>query len=116
MLAAQSSAAATQAAAQVNDLLHGNLRTGDDCENLTLALFDSLREWIKPGSRALLVANRTLPYERPLEEIGELETLRSERGYKLLSLKRSARSSRSRGRRSPGSRSSGSSRSPTRSR
>jgi len=81
-----------------------------------LALFDSLRGWIKPGSRALLVANRTLPYERPLEEIGELETLRSERGYKLLSLKRSARSSRSRGRSSPGSRSSGSSKSPTRSR
>ena len=81
-----------------------------------LALFDSLRGWLKPGSRALLVANRTLPYERPLEELGKLETLRGERGYKLLSLKRSARSSGSRGRRSPGSRSSGSSRSPTRSR
>ena len=81
-----------------------------------LALFDSLPGWIKPGRRALLVANRTLPYERPLEEIGELETLRSERGYKLLSLKRSARSSRSRGRRSPASRSSGNVRAPTRSR
>jgi 16S rRNA (guanine1207-N2)-methyltransferase len=81
-----------------------------------LALFDSLDGWIKPGSRALLVANRTLPYERPLEEIGVLETLRSERGYKLLSLKRSARSSRSRGRRSPGSRSSGNTSPPTRSR
>ena len=81
-----------------------------------LALFDSLRGWIKPGSRALLVANRTLPYERHLEEIGQLETLRGERGYKLLSLKRSARSSRSSGRKSPGSRSSGNSRAPTRSR
>ena len=81
-----------------------------------LSLFESLHSWIKPGSRALLVANRTLPYERPLEEIGELETLRSERGYKLLSIKRSARSSRSRGRRSPGSRSSGKPRPPTRSR
>jgi 16S rRNA (guanine1207-N2)-methyltransferase len=80
------------------------------------SLFESLHSWIKPGSRALLVANRTLPYERPLEEIGELETLRSERGYKLLSLKRSARSSRSRGRRFPGSRPSGKSRPPTRSR
>jgi len=81
-----------------------------------LALFDSLRLWLKPGSRALLVANRTLPYERPLEEIGELETLRSERGYKLFSLKRSKRSSRSRGRHSPGPRSGGKSRVPTRSR
>jgi 16S rRNA (guanine1207-N2)-methyltransferase len=81
-----------------------------------LSLFDSLRDWIKPGSRALLVANRTLPYEGPLEEIGELETLQSARGYKLLSLKRSARSSRSKGRRSPGSRSAGNTRSPTRSR
>lgn len=81
-----------------------------------LSLFESLHSWIKPGSRALLVANRTLPYERPLEEIGELETLRSERGYKLLSLKRSARSKRSRGRRSPGPRSSGSFKPPTRSR
>lgn len=81
-----------------------------------LALFDSLTAWIKPGARALLVANRTLPYEGPLEEIGELSTLRSEKGYKLLSLKRSARSSRAKGRRSPGSRSAGSSRAPTRSR
>jgi 16S rRNA (guanine1207-N2)-methyltransferase len=81
-----------------------------------LAFFDSLRQWIKPGARALLVANRTLPYEAPLEEIGELKTLRSEKGYKLLSLKRSARSSRSRGRRSPASSSAGRSRAPTRSR
>jgi 16S rRNA (guanine1207-N2)-methyltransferase len=81
-----------------------------------LALFDSLHGWLRPGRRALLVANQTLPYEGPLEEIGDLETLRSERGYKLLSLRRSARSSRSRGRRSPGSRSSGNSSPPTRSR
>ena len=81
-----------------------------------LALFDSLRGWIRPGRRALLVANRTLPYERPLQEIGELETLRSEHGYKLLSLKRSARSSRARGRQSPGPRSSGKPRLPMRSR
>lgn len=81
-----------------------------------LALFDSLREWIRPGRRALIVANRKLPYEAPLEEIGELEILQTSGGYKLLSLKRSARSSRSRGRNSPGSRSSGRSRAPTRSR
>ncbi len=81
-----------------------------------LALFASLREWMKPGSRALLVANQTLPYEAPLEEIGELAILHSARGYKLLSLKRSARSSGPRGRKTPGSRSSGSARRPTRSR
>ncbi len=81
-----------------------------------LALFDSLREWIRPGRRALIVANRKLPYEKPLEDIGEVEILQTAGGYKLLSLKRSARSSRSRGRNAPGSRSSGRSRAPTRSR
>jgi len=80
------------------------------------ALFHSLQQWIKPGARALLVANRTLPYERPLAEIGVFEILRSERGYKLISLKRSARSSGARRRSDPGSRSGGSSRAPIRSR
>ena len=81
-----------------------------------LALFDSLREWIRPGRRALIVANQKLPYEAPLEEIGELEILKTSGGYKLLSLKRSARSSRSRGRTAPTSRSAGKFRAPTRSR
>ena len=81
-----------------------------------LALFSSLSGWLKPGARALLVANRTLPYERPLSEIGAVETIASARGYKLLSLKRSARSSGARGRNSPSSRSTGSSRAPIRSR
>jgi 16S rRNA G1207 methylase RsmC len=81
-----------------------------------LALFSSLSGWLKPGARALLVANRTLPYERPLSEIGEIETIASARGYKLLSLKRSARSSGARGRYSPSARSTGSSRPPIRSR
>jgi len=81
-----------------------------------LALFDSLREWIRPGRRALLVANRKLPYEAPLLAIGELETLKTAGGYKLLSLTRSARSSRSKGRNSPGSRSAGRSNAPIRSR
>jgi 16S rRNA (guanine1207-N2)-methyltransferase len=80
------------------------------------ALFDSLAVWLKPGARALLVANRTLPYEAPLSEIGELETIGSVRGYKLLSLKRRGRSSRSRGRNAPTSRSAGRSKSPIRSR
>ena len=81
-----------------------------------LALFHSLREWLRPGRRALIVANRKLPYERTLEEIGELEILQTGGGYKLLSLKRSARSSGSSGRKAPGSRSSGKLRAPTRSR
>jgi 16S rRNA (guanine1207-N2)-methyltransferase len=81
-----------------------------------LALFHSLQQWIKPGGRALLVANRTLPYERPLAEVGAFEILRSERGYKLISLKRSARSSGVRGRSAPGARPGGRSKAPIRSR
>jgi 16S rRNA (guanine1207-N2)-methyltransferase len=81
-----------------------------------LALFDSLAGWLGRNGRALLVANRTLPYEEPLSRLGTIETLQSERGYKLLALKRNARSAGARGRSSPGSRSDGRSRSPTRSR
>ena len=81
-----------------------------------LALFNSLGVWIRPGRHALIVANRKLPYEAPLENIGELEILQTSGGYKLLSLKRSARSSRSSGRKSPGARSAGRSRAPIRSR
>ena len=81
-----------------------------------MAIFDSIPKWIKPGSRALVVANTTLPYEGPLAEMGETTTLKTERGYKLMSLKRSARSSSARGRRSPASRSSGKVNWPTRSR
>jgi 16S rRNA (guanine1207-N2)-methyltransferase len=81
-----------------------------------LALFASLEGWLKPGGRALLVANRTLPYERPLTAIGQLEVVDTARGYKLLSFKRRARSSGASGRRSPGKRSPGSSRAPIRSR
>jgi 16S rRNA (guanine1207-N2)-methyltransferase len=81
-----------------------------------LALFGSLREWLRPSRRALIVANRNLPYEAPLTEIGELEILKLAGSYKLLSLTRSSRSSRSRGRSSPGARSRGKSKAPTRSR
>lgn len=81
-----------------------------------LALFDSLHGWLRPGRRALIVANQKLPYEAPLENLGQLEILQSDRGYKLLSLKRSARSLRSRGRNAPGGRSSGRTKQPIRSR
>ena len=52
-----------------------------------LGLFESLRGWLRPGCRALLVANQKLPYEKTLGEIGELKILQTDRGYKLLSLK-----------------------------
>lgn len=81
-----------------------------------LALFSGLGGWLGRQGRALVVANRTLPYEQALEAVGELTTLGHARGYKLLSLRRSARSSGARGRTSPGARSGGRSRPPTRSR
>jgi len=81
-----------------------------------LALFTSLAGWLTRSGRALLVANRTLPYEAPLARLGEVLQIADARGYKLLSLERSARSSGARGRKPPGGRSGGSSRSPIRSR
>lgn len=81
-----------------------------------LALFRSLGTWLGRNGRALVVANRTLPYEQALSEEGKIATVDAAKGYKLLSLERSARSSGARGRRSPGARSGGSSRSATRSR
>jgi 16S rRNA (guanine1207-N2)-methyltransferase len=81
-----------------------------------LAIFESLFGWLGRNGRALLVANRTLPYESPLERVGVVDILRSTGGYKLLSLKRFARSPGSRRRSAPGSRSAGRSRAPNRSR
>ena len=81
-----------------------------------LALFRSLGTWLGRNGRALVVANRTLPYERALEDEGPVETVDAGRGYKVLSLKRSARSSGARGRKSPGARSGGRSKDATRSR
>lgn len=81
-----------------------------------LALFESLAGWLKRNGRALLVANRTLPYEAPLGRQGEVVQVADVRGYKLLSLNRSSRSAGARGRRAPGARSGGSTRSPIRSR
>lgn len=81
-----------------------------------LALFESLAGWLARNGRALVVANRTLPYEAPLARQGDVEMIADVRGYKLLSLSRSARSAGSRGRSTPGGRSGGRSRSPIRSR
>lgn len=81
-----------------------------------LALFEALASWLARNGRALVVANRTLPYEAPLARVGDVEMIADVRGYKLLSLSRSARSAASRGRNAPGGRSGGRSRSPIRSR
>lgn len=81
-----------------------------------LALFASLAGWLAPRASALVVANRTLPYEAPLTRLGELALLADVRGYKLLSLSRRSRSSGERGRSAPGGRSGGRSSSPIRSR
>ena len=52
------------------------------------ALFRQLAAALAAGGRALVVANRTLPYESDLAGLGRLQTLRAERGYKLLALRR----------------------------
>lgn len=81
-----------------------------------LALFESLSGWLTRNGRALLVANRTLPYEAALGRLGVVEQVADERGYKVLSLSRSVRSKGSRGRKDPALRPDGRSRLPTRSR
>ena len=80
------------------------------------AFFESLAGWLTRNGRALVVANRTLPYEAPLARLGKMEQVAETRGYKLLSLSKSARSPGSRGRSAPGARSGGRSRPPIRSR
>jgi len=70
-------------------------------------LFRALAAALAPRGRALVVANRSLPYEADLSALGELSAIGGARGYKLLSLCRRARSDASSRRRSPGSRSAG---------
>lgn len=70
-------------------------------------LFQRLGEALSQGGRGLVVANRTLPYERDLEAQGRLETRIETRGYKVLELRKRSRSSSSRARKSPGARSRG---------
>lgn len=73
------------------------------------AMFAALAPGLRPGGSALIVANRTLPYERDLRALGRLEILRETRSYKLLGVRRRASSSGSSGRKAPGARSVGSS-------
>ena len=73
------------------------------------AIFFQLPIFMKVGATALIVANRTLPYEANLKDIGSTITLVEEGGYKLLSLtvKSRSRSSGVRRRHSPSGRSRG---------
>lgn len=52
------------------------------------AIFRAIDEVLTPGGRALLVANRTLPWERDLREIGRLSQLIDHHGYKVIELRR----------------------------
>lgn len=50
------------------------------------AIFRAIDEILVPGGRALVVANRTLPWESDLREIGRLLQLDDRSGYKILEL------------------------------
>jgi len=52
------------------------------------AIFSAIDAVLSPGGRALVVANRTLPWERDLSEIGSLRQLEDNRGYKILEVRR----------------------------
>jgi len=52
------------------------------------AIFSAIDAVLAPGGRALVVANRTLPWERDLSEIGNLRQLEDSRGYKILEVRR----------------------------
>jgi 16S rRNA (guanine1207-N2)-methyltransferase len=70
-------------------------------------LFAAMRDALRPGGRALVVANTTLPYERDLRAFGDVVPVAHARGYKLLSVIKRSRSSSSSGRQPPGSGSAG---------
>ena len=52
------------------------------------AMFDALQRVLQPGGLALVVANRTLPYERPLRALGRVSELPGTGPFKLLKLER----------------------------
>lgn len=52
------------------------------------AMFRAIDTVLAPGGTALIVANQTLPYERDLRRIGELDQLEVRQGFKLLRLRR----------------------------
>lgn len=53
------------------------------------AIFATIDAALVPGGRALVVANRTLPWEHDLREIGTLRQIDDRLGFKVLELRRS---------------------------
>jgi 16S rRNA (guanine1207-N2)-methyltransferase len=51
-------------------------------------MFRAVDRVLTPGGRALVVANRTLPWERDLSVLGRVRQLADERGYKVLEIVR----------------------------
>ncbi len=89
-------------------LLNPPFHTGKEVDlEPARAMIGQLESALTPGGRALIVANRTLPYERELMAVGRSEPIAQVGGYKLLSLRKHSRSSRSSARKAPGARSSG---------
>lgn len=52
------------------------------------AIFRALGSVLSPGGLALIVANRTLPWERDLAELGRLRKVAEAAGYKILEIAR----------------------------
>jgi len=52
------------------------------------AIFRAIDKVLAPDGRVLVVANRTLPWERDLRDIGRLRRLEESLGYKILELRR----------------------------
>lgn len=52
------------------------------------SMFRAVGDVLSPGGRALIVANRTLPWERDLRDLGRLRQLEDAKGYKVLELTR----------------------------
>jgi 16S rRNA (guanine1207-N2)-methyltransferase len=51
-------------------------------------IFDAIEAALVPGGRALVVANRTLPWERELRPIGTVRQIDDRNGYKVLEIRR----------------------------
>jgi 16S rRNA (guanine1207-N2)-methyltransferase len=52
------------------------------------AIFRAVEAVLSPGGRALVVANRTLPWERDLAKIGHLRQIEHDRRYKVLEVRK----------------------------
>ena len=68
----------------LNPPFHGGKEVNLDAAH---AMFEAASLAVAPGGIILIVANRTLPYESALRQLGEVKTLQNSAGYKVLSLK-----------------------------